>query len=145
MERATEVLDGGDRLLSTAVLPGVIVGGLATIVEYNLTGASGTEHSVGAGLLLGGVIAGFLADGARRKGLMAGGCTGGVLLAVLTPLAIFDYVLERSVGTLTEPGIFWVGVVALVYPSAVVFGFILGALGGFVGQVLAAGFEAVTR
>lgn len=145
MWRATNVFDGGDRVFSTAVLPGVIVGGLATVVEYSLTGASGTEHSVGVGLLLGGVIAGFLADGARRNGLLAGGFTGGVLLAVLTPLAIFDYVLERSVGTLTEPGMFWVGVVVLVYPSAVVFGFIIGALGGFVGQILAAGVESITR
>lgn len=145
MRRITGALDDSGGSLPAAVLPGVIVGGLVTVLEYGLTGASGSEHSVGAGFLLGSVIAGFLADGARRNGLLAGGCTGSVLLAVLTSLAVLDYVLDGSIGSLIEPGVFWVGVAVLMYPSAVVFGFLLGALGGFVGQILRVGFEAIVR
>lgn len=145
MRKITEALDDSGGSLPAAVLPGVIVGGLVTVVEYGLPGASGSEHSVGVGLLLGSVIAGFLADGARRNGLIAGGCTGSVLLVVLTSLAVLDYVLEGSIGSLLEPGIFWVGVAVLLYPSAAVFGFLLGALAGFVGQILRAGLETITR
>ncbi|QLG50877.1 DUF5518 domain-containing protein [Natrinema halophilum] len=124
---------------SSAVLWGTLVGCFASIVEYNVS-AMGTEpYSVRYGILLGGIVAGFLYASSWRDAVKAGGYAGAIPVIVLAPLVYFFLMVELTPTIQVDGGVLlWtIGSSIIIYPATVFIGMILGAIGGFIGYSLA--------
>lgn len=128
----------GDRQLTSAVIWGALVGCFAVIVEYNLSGILFDSQTVRYGVLVGGVVAGFLSSNSWRAAAKAGGYAGALPVIVLAPFAYLFAMAEFLPALELDGGVLiWaVGSILLIYPFAIFVGALMGTFGGLISYVL---------
>lgn len=124
---------------SSAVLWGTLVGCFASIIEYNLSAMVSDPYSVRYGILIGGIVAGFLYARSWRVAVKAGGYAGAIPVIVLGPLVYFFLMAELTPTIQIDVGVLlWsIGSAIIIYPGAVAIGMVIGSIGGFIGYSLA--------
>jgi len=119
-----------------AVLIGGIIGGFVTIIEYNITIILYDHHSLGIGVLLGGIISGLIYNGSKKESIRSGAYSGILQLLALTPIGLLIIHTEVYVNSASGNLIFWLLSSKFMIAAGVLVGTVVGAIGGYLGHLL---------